>query len=235
MGRFRITIARLLLVIAYCGFAFAALRSPSWIWASTVFSIVVASLAAATLTAVYRLGARRAFWTGFAMCGWLYLGLSSYPWSGANLSPLVVTSALMDLAYPTLGAMGGMAGRGVSTQGIWDYWSRPPQGAIPFNWLVPEPFRVICHALLTPIFGLLGGLLARRLHRTRDEPEGWPRHPPITPCPLGWCPLSLYGFAPLDQTTSPIFTTLPRPGDERILATKQNFVKILSGHPAHEW
>src|SRR3954468_2576084 len=103
MGLFRITIARLLLLIAYCGVGFAALRSPSWIWASTVFSLVVAALAAATLTAVYRLGARRAFWTGFALCGWLYLGLSSHPWSGPSLRPLIVTSALIDLSYPTLG------------------------------------------------------------------------------------------------------------------------------------
>jgi hypothetical protein len=172
MGRFRITIARLLLVVAYCGVMFAALRSPSWIWASTIFSLVVASLAAATLTAVYRLGARRAFWTGFALCGWLYLGLSSYPVSGSNQSPLIVTTALMDLSYPTIGGMDGIGGTGVTTQNIWDYWSQPPRGASPFGWAVPEPFRVICHALLTPIVALPGGLLARRLHRTRDELEG---------------------------------------------------------------
>jgi hypothetical protein len=72
MGRFRITIARLLWIIAHCGVGFAALRSPFWFWASAFFSLLVASLAAATLTAVYRLGSRRAFWTGFALCGWLY-------------------------------------------------------------------------------------------------------------------------------------------------------------------
>ena len=57
MGRFRITIARLLLIIVYFGVGFAAMRSPSWIWASTLFSLVTTSMAAATLTAVYRLGA----------------------------------------------------------------------------------------------------------------------------------------------------------------------------------
>jgi hypothetical protein len=172
MGRFRITIARLLLVIASCGVAFAALRSPSWIWASTVFSLVVAALAAATLSAVYRLGERRAFWTGFALCGWLYLGLSSYPWGGSSLSPLIVTSALMDLAYPAVEGMRGMGGTGMTAQSIWVYWSEPPRGAIPFNWVVPEPYRVICHALLTPIIAVSGGLLARRLHRTRAELDG---------------------------------------------------------------
>ena len=70
-------------------------------------------------------------------------------------------------AYPALDGMRGMGGTGATTQSIWQYWSQPPRGAIPFNWVVPEPFRVICHALLTPIIALPGGLLARWLHRTR--------------------------------------------------------------------
>jgi hypothetical protein len=169
MGRFRITIARLLLIIVYFGVGFAAMRSPSWIWASTLFSLVTTSLAAATLTALYRPGARRAFWTGFAFCGWLYLGLSSYPWSGSGMSPLIITSALMDLLYPKIGDVSGMRGAAATTESIWEYWSEPPRGAIPFNWAIPEPYRVICHSLLTPIAALLGGLLARWLHRTGDD------------------------------------------------------------------
>src|SRR5262249_50064300 len=198
MGWFRISIARMLMIVAYCGLGFAAVRSPSWICASVVFSLIVASLAVARLTAVYRLGARRAFWTGFAFCGWLYLGLSTQGWNGSSPSPLIVTTPLMDLAYPSIvgisappptpaagvmmgmmrgrmmgmGGMmggGGMGGPGVSTQGIWEYWSEPPQAAGQFSWLVPEPFRVICHSMLAPIVALLGGLLASRLHRTREE------------------------------------------------------------------
>jgi hypothetical protein len=171
MGRFRITIGRLLLVIAHFGVGFAALRSPSWIWASTFFSFVVASMAAATLTVIYRRGSLQAFWTGYAVCGWLYLGLSIFQLGGSNLSPLMITTALMDLAYPTIDRLSGMNRIGASTESIWQYWSVPPQGAGPFNWAVPEPYRAICHAIITPILALLGGLLARRLHRTRDELE----------------------------------------------------------------
>ena len=87
------------------------------------------------------------------------------------MTPLIVTSALMDLVYPTIGDVSGRGGVGATTDGIWQYWSEPLRNAIPFNWAIPEPYRVICHALLTPIAALLGGLLARRLHRTRDELE----------------------------------------------------------------
>jgi hypothetical protein len=171
MRRFRFTISRMLLTIIYCSIALGAVRSPSWIWASVCFTSVVTSLAAATLTAVYRLGTRRAFWTGFAFCGWLYLGLTWNPWSGSSLSPLIVTTALMDMAYSTVGGLGRTSGIGVTAQSIWDYWSQPPRNVVPFNWGVPEPFRVICHSLLTPFVALPGGLLAKHLHRTRDDVE----------------------------------------------------------------
>jgi hypothetical protein len=172
MGRFRITIGRLLLIIAHFGVGFAALRSPSWIWASTFFSLVVATMAAATLTAVYRRGSRRAFWTGYAVCGWLYLGLSVFHLGGENLSPLIITTALMDLAYPTIDRLATMGLPGPSTENIWQYWSVPPRDATPFSWAVPEPYRAICHATCTPIVALLGGLLARRLYVIRDELGG---------------------------------------------------------------
>jgi hypothetical protein len=172
MGRFRITIGRLLLAIAHCGVGFAALRSPSWIWASTFFSLVVATMAAATLTAVYRRGSRRAFWTGYAVCGWLYLGLSVFHLGGENLSPLIITTALMDLAYPTIDRLATMGLPGASTADIWQYWSVPPPNLGPFDWAVPEPYRAICHAICTPIVALLGGLLARRLYGTGGEVGG---------------------------------------------------------------
>jgi hypothetical protein len=171
MGRYRITIGRMLVVIAHFGVGFAALRSPSWIWASTFFSLVAASMTASALTAVYRRGSRRAFWTGYAVCGWLYLGLSSVPFASPNLSPLLITTPLMDLAYPTIDRLATMGRPGPSTESIWQYWSEPPRVASPFNWAVPEPYRAICHAMFTPIFALMGGLLARHLHRTGEESD----------------------------------------------------------------
>jgi hypothetical protein len=51
------------------------------------------------------------------------------------------------------------------------HWSTPPQFATSFDWRVPEPFRIIGHALLTPFFALMGGLSAQRLYRTRDLVE----------------------------------------------------------------
>ena len=82
---------------------------------------------------------------------------------------VLITTALMDLAYLTIDRLSGKNRIGNSTESIWQYWSLPPQNAAPFNWAVPEPYRAICHAINTPILALLGALLTRRLHRTRDE------------------------------------------------------------------
>jgi hypothetical protein len=183
MDWLRLTIRRLLLVIVYCGVGFAALHSPSWLWASVLFSIMVGALAAITLAAVYRRGERRAFWAGFAFCGWLYLVLSTYPWLSSNQNPFIITSALVDLAYPTItpptpaGTQSNAviltfpvrpAPRpGLTTESIWNSWNERST----FGWGVPEPYRAIWHTLLTPLFALLGGLWARRLYRTRDPAE----------------------------------------------------------------
>jgi hypothetical protein len=100
MGWLQVTIRRLLLVIVYRAVGFAALRTPSWLWAGAVFSLVVATLLVATSAAVYRRGEQHAFWTGFALCGWFYLGLSLWLLKGSEMAPPVITSVLIDLAYP---------------------------------------------------------------------------------------------------------------------------------------
>ena len=170
MGRYRITIGRLLLVIAHFGVGFAALRSPLLdLGKRNFFSMVVACYGGGYARSHLTTRIVAGVLDGLRRCGWLYLGLSIFQLGGSNISPLMITTALMDLVYPTIDRLSGMNRIGNSTEIIWQYWSLPPQDAAPFNWAVPEPYRAICHAIITPILALLGGLLARRLHRTRDE------------------------------------------------------------------
>src|SRR5271155_1533513 len=79
MRRIRFNIASLLGVILVLGVGFAALRESSDLWESGVFTLTLAALLISILLAIYRTESRRAFWIGFALFGWIYLGLSLVP------------------------------------------------------------------------------------------------------------------------------------------------------------
>jgi hypothetical protein len=100
MNRLRFSIASLLVWVALLGVGIAALRSGSPLWGNALFSLAIGMLTIAILAAVYRKGRRRAFWVGFATCGWVYILLSLGPDSDALASPLLITTAILDLLYP---------------------------------------------------------------------------------------------------------------------------------------
>ena len=89
----RANIASLLGVILVLGVGFAALRESSELWESGVFTLTLAALLMSILLAVHRGESRRAFWIGFALCGWIYLGLSLVP----SIEPRLITTKA--LAY----------------------------------------------------------------------------------------------------------------------------------------
>jgi len=91
MLKLRFNIASLLGVILILGVGFAALRESSDLWESGVFTLTLAALLITILFAVHRIESRRAFWIGFALFGWIYLGLSLFP---SIESRLITTKAL---------------------------------------------------------------------------------------------------------------------------------------------
>ena len=91
MRRLRFNIASLLGVILVLGVGFAALRESNDLWESGVFTLTLAALLISILLAVHRTESRRAFWIGFALFGWIYLGLSLVP---SIESRLITTKAL---------------------------------------------------------------------------------------------------------------------------------------------
>src|SRR5271157_2220571 len=94
MKHIRFSIASLLLVVLFVAVGFAALRESNETWTSGVFTLTLAALLISILLAVHRTESRRAFWIGFALFGWTYLGLSLVP---SIESGLMTTKAL---AYP---------------------------------------------------------------------------------------------------------------------------------------
>jgi hypothetical protein len=100
MSRPRFSIASLLAWVALLGLGIAALRSGSPLWANAWFSLAIGALTVAILAAVYRRGSRRAYWVGFASCGWVYMLLALGPWNESLVGPYLVTTAVLDLLYP---------------------------------------------------------------------------------------------------------------------------------------
>jgi len=77
MTTFRFSIAGLLAVIGTLGVAFAALRSPSYLWANVTFSAALAALVLAAINVAIGRGRSRAFWAGFLIAGGSYFAACS--------------------------------------------------------------------------------------------------------------------------------------------------------------
>ena len=106
MSRPRFSLGTLLLMVLSAGVAFAALKSPSELWASALFTPAVAVLLVAVLLAVHRRDRARAYWLGFALFGWVYLILSLVP----ETAPRLATTGLLDALFARVHGMGTPGG-----------------------------------------------------------------------------------------------------------------------------
>ncbi len=98
----RFTIADLVQAVLLCAVAMAGLMFASTPWGAAALSVALAVLTLAPLGIIYRRGERRAFWTGVVLCGWAYLTLSSGPWFIDFVRPKLITSRMLEWAYPWL-------------------------------------------------------------------------------------------------------------------------------------
>jgi hypothetical protein len=71
-------------------------------WAKATLSLALGILTLAILGVILRRGERRAYWTGFAVCGWMYLVLSHGPWFSENIRHRLVTTEILSWSYPLL-------------------------------------------------------------------------------------------------------------------------------------
>jgi hypothetical protein len=65
--------------VAFIALACVALVRCNYIWASSIFTTTLAVISFAVLAAVFRRGAKQAFWIGFALFGWGYLWMAHWP------------------------------------------------------------------------------------------------------------------------------------------------------------
>jgi hypothetical protein len=96
----RRSIAALMALVVLIAVGMAGLSRPSRLWAAVLFSGVTAALTVALLVALLGRGRTRAFWTGFAVGGWVYLTLQYGPWFETQVGPYTLPTAMLDVLYP---------------------------------------------------------------------------------------------------------------------------------------
>jgi hypothetical protein len=198
MRRLRFNIANLLGVILVLGVGFAALRESSDLWKSGVFTLMLAALLISILLAVHRTESKRAFWIGFALFGWIYLGLSLVP----SIEPRLITtkaftyldSKLADRSVGAFSVRSSATNSGIpsnqvqtvaftpdgnqfatSSQGVVRFWD-VRTGKLLGGWIGTTENSVrIGHSLLALIAALMGGLLSSHLYaKNRERASGLP-------------------------------------------------------------
>ncbi len=193
MKRIRFTIASLLVVVLLVAVGFAALRESSDLWDSGLFSVTLGILVTSILLAVHRHESQRAFWLGFALLGWGYLGPSLVP---PIESRLITTKALAFLDSKVPGRSMGVytvtltaTRHGIVCQsgsddvrpqrgrqstrrlqprlgGLVEWWEKQ----LPRAWSgTTENFVRIGHSLLALVAAFLGGQLSRNLSARNRE------------------------------------------------------------------
>ena len=170
-----VSILGLMVFVLACGVGTAALAASTAIWDRIVFSATLLILTSAILLAV--LG-RRAFWLGFSLFGWAYLGSSLIPpvechfLSTKRLAYIAAKTANRQ-SFPVAIAFShrhSLADLEDGSIRIWDAETGKP---------IPRPtgslanFCRIGHSLLALLAGLIGGFIGTGLHnRSVFRPSG---------------------------------------------------------------
>jgi hypothetical protein len=188
----RISVARLLALVATSGLALASLRAAGPLWASILLTAVVLALTLGGVAAVCRLGRGRAFWVGFSIAGLIHVSFCF----GLGLEPNLLTTALIDLSYQyvapppadendlteldlervrTLAARFGLSGPvGIQEESTRRRWYK--DHGLDFDYFgwgdgprlhSTETYREIGHSWMTLVVAVAVGKIAVRLHDSR--------------------------------------------------------------------
>ncbi len=181
MRRLRVPIAGLMLSLLPVAVGLAALRDPSEMWASALFSLTILALLVSALGIAARRGASRMAFLGFTLFGGTYLILAFGPWAWVNRDglrpPPLVTRMLLDWMQES--QVGPAAdwkvisvGMGLPSSGLHFTVSpadlanaRSPSGSPSIGSMyVPydvSPYKQIAHSMLALVVGTLGAIAGR--------------------------------------------------------------------------
>jgi hypothetical protein len=145
MPHLKFSLRTLLVVVAYLALVFASMMQPG-VLSVLLCCATVGLLLFAPLAAVYREGAARAHWIGFAVFGWGFYLVGSQTtvfFSGIE-GAFPGTVPFANIFYPLEELLG----------------PRPADDGLYY-------FEFTCRLFLTSVFALMGGLAGRLLYHTR--------------------------------------------------------------------
>jgi len=192
----RFTIRQLLIGTAIIAAGLVVLRNASGAWAAALLAGTQLALATSILLVIFRRGAARAFWLGFAIFGWLYLFLLMFSETLSNdqetpFRPYYMATTRLSNAcyhwmfdkaferymtqyparYPYAASSDpfapGPSQLPPSPQLSPSPW--PPPGAPPPPGPDEQSFANVAHALWTLLLALGGGQLAKWLYTTQGR------------------------------------------------------------------
>ena len=153
MSRLRFSIAQLMAIIFYLGFAFAALTNADYLWASATYTLAIVMISTALIGGLSRRGRARTIWLGFAVFGWSYLIITHFPdWPIGGLGAGPISNPILLLEYgsarlqPFINPLASMAGS---------------------DWV---PYEQVSYSLGIILFGLIGAALGRLVSVGDDRP-----------------------------------------------------------------
>jgi hypothetical protein len=176
MKGLRVTIAGTMGLVALAAAGLAALRHPSPLAASAIFSVIVAMIFAAWVAAICFRGRARAIWASFALCGTGYVYLASDSREGGPFGPLLSTPVI-EIAHERLTGKSHSAAVRVDSAGQFagpasalDRWVSSEKVLDGYNQMLRdrayEATVQTAHAIFVLAAASAGGLLALVLTRT---------------------------------------------------------------------
>jgi hypothetical protein len=169
VGRFRVSISGLMVAVLAAAVGLAALRTPTPLSASLIFTMTVLLLATATLQALAGGGVARRCWTGLAVFGWAYLGIAFGPGAGSNgITPPPFPTMALYTSFKGMAAGGKVTLISPEPQGedLPDTYSLDPKlraSAPALVVLNVMDYKRTLHSLGAVVFGLLGAAIGRLL------------------------------------------------------------------------
>jgi hypothetical protein len=179
----RITIAAFMAFVMFLGVSFAALRAPTPLWSSAMFTLAVATSGVALLGLICRRGRARTTWAGYFVFGTGYLTLCAGPWCDDHIMPYLLTTRFSDFRYRYM--------EHTPTEDGEQVWATYPYGqefaegrifgdlngsdfhvslsgrgtsrfvSSQLRAISQDGFRRLCHSIAAVLIGLVGMVLAR--------------------------------------------------------------------------